>query len=128
VDEELTNYELGAKIGFADGRAQFNVSVYHAEIDDLQMPVVAGSCSSRIVFNVPEAHATGVEIELAAQPNEHFDFGLSASMVSSELDSTITSGGSVVAAIEEGNRMASVPEFQMAANATGSSRYGTWYS
>ena len=118
IDEELTNYELGAKIGFADGRAQFNVSVYHAEIDDFQVPVVAGSCSSRIVFNVPEAHATGVEIELAAQPNEHFDFGLSASMVSSELDSTITSGGSVVAAIEEGNRMASVPEFQMAANAT----------
>jgi len=123
IDEELTNYELGAKIGFADGRAQFKVSVYHAEIDDLQMPVVAGSCSSRIVFNVPEAHATGVEIELAAQPNEHFDFGLSASMVSSELDSTITSTNSsgvtsIVAAIKEGNRMPSVPEFQMAANAT----------
>ena len=123
VDEELTNYELGAKIGFADGRAQFNISVYQADIDDLQVPVVAGTCSSRLVFNVPKAHATGVEIELAAQPTDHFDFGLSASMVNSELDSTITStsaGGvvSVVAAMEKGNRLPSVPEFQMAANAT----------
>jgi iron complex outermembrane recepter protein len=122
-DEELWNYEVGAKIGFADGRAQFNVAVYQAEIDDLQVPVTAGTCSSRIIFNVPEAHATGVEIELTAQPTDHFDFGISASMVSSELDSTITStsaGGvtSVVAAMEDGSRMASVPEFQMAANAT----------
>ena len=30
------NYELGAKIGFADGRAQFNIAAFHAEIEDLQ--------------------------------------------------------------------------------------------
>jgi iron complex outermembrane receptor protein len=122
-DEKLTNYELGAKIGFAGGRAQFNVSAYRAEIDDFQVPVVAGTCSSRIIFNVPKAHAQGVEIELEAQPTDRFDFGLSASMVNSELDSTITStsaGGAVtvVGAMEKGNRMASVPKFQMAANAT----------
>ena len=122
-DETLWNYEIGAKIGFADGRAQFNISAYRAEIDDLQVPVVAGTCSSRIVMNVPKAHAQGVEIELAAQPTDHFDFGFSANIVSSELDSTITStsaGGvtSVVAAIEKGNRMPSVPEFQLSANAT----------
>jgi iron complex outermembrane receptor protein len=122
-DEKLTNYELGAKIGFADGRAQLNISVYHADIDDLQVPVVAGSCSSRIVFNVPSAHATGVEFELAAQPTERFDFGVSATLVSSKLDSTITSTSSagvtsIVAAIEDGNRMPSVPKVQVAANAT----------
>lgn len=123
VDEELWNYELGAKIGFAGGRAQLNLAVYHAEIDDLQVPVLAGTCSSRIVFNVPESHATGAELELTAQPTDHFDFGLSATVVSSELDSTITSTNasgvtSVVAAMEDGSRMPSVPEFQLAANAT----------
>ena len=122
-DEKLTNYELGAKIGFAEGRAQLNVSVYHADIDDLQVPVVAGSCSSRIVFNVPSSHATGLEVELAAQPTPNFDFGVSASWVSSKLDSTITStdsegGTTIVAAIEDGNRMPSVPKIQVAANAT----------
>ncbi len=60
--ETLWNYELGAKIGFADGRGQFNIAAFYADISDLQMPVVAGTCSSRIVFNVPEAHSTGVGV------------------------------------------------------------------
>ena len=36
TSEELWNYELGTKIGFADGRGQFNIAAFHAEIDDLQ--------------------------------------------------------------------------------------------
>jgi iron complex outermembrane receptor protein len=111
-DEELTNYEIGAKIGFAGGRAQFNVSAYHAEIDDLQAVLLAGSCSSRIVMNVPNAHSTGVEFELTAQPTDRFDFGISATMVDSQVDSTIST------VIIDGDRQPAVPEFQLAANAT----------
>ncbi len=111
-DEKLTNYELGAKIGFADGRARFNISAYRAEIDDLQAVILAGSCSSRIVMNVPKAHASGVEIELAAQPTERFDFGITATMMNSEVDSTLST------VIVRGDRQPVVPEFQMAANAT----------
>jgi outer membrane receptor protein involved in Fe transport len=111
-DEKLTNYELGAKIGFADGRAQFNVSAYHAEIDDLQAVMLAGQCSSRIVMNVPKAHATGAEFELIAQPTDRFDFGITASYVEAEVDSSLST------VISEGNRQPVVPEFQIAVNAT----------
>ena len=122
-DEKLTNFELGAKVNFAGGRAQFNISAYRAEIDNLQVPVLAGTCSSRIVFNVPDSHAQGVEFELSAAATDRLEFGLSASFVESKLDSTITStssGGAttVVAGLKKGNRMPSVPEFQLAANAT----------
>ncbi len=55
------------------------------------MPVVAGTCSSRIVFNVPDAHSTGVELELTAAPTDRFDFGISASYTESEIDSSVTS-------------------------------------
>jgi outer membrane receptor protein involved in Fe transport/outer membrane protein OmpA-like peptidoglycan-associated protein len=120
--ETLWNYELGAKVGFAEGRGLFNVAVFHAEIKDLQVPALAGTCSSRIAINVPESHATGVEMELSAQPTDRFDFGISASYVSSEIDTTVTAlvGGvpTVLAGIQEGNRLPSVPEFQMSANAT----------
>ncbi len=120
--ESLWNYELGAKIGFAGGRGQFNVAAFHSEIDDLQMPVVAGTCSSRIVFNVPGAHSSGLELELTAAPSDRFDFGISASYTESEIDTSVTStsGGvtTIVAGIEEGNRLPSVPEFQLSANAT----------
>ena len=51
-----------------------------ATIHARQMPVVAGTCSSRIVFNVPGAHSSGVELELTAAPTDRFDFGISASV------------------------------------------------
>src|SRR5262245_24834741 len=35
--ETLWNYEFGAKIGFADGRGQFNISAFYADISDLQV-------------------------------------------------------------------------------------------
>jgi iron complex outermembrane receptor protein len=111
-DEELTNYEIGAKIGFAEGRGQFNISAFHAEIDDLQAVMLAGSCSSRIVMNVPEAHSTGAEFELFVQPTERFDFGISASYVESKVDSDL---GTV---IQDGDRQPAVPEFSLSANAT----------
>lgn len=122
-DEKLTNYELGAKAGLADGRVWMTVSAYHAAIDNLQVPILAGTCSSRIVFNVPKAHTDGIEFELATQPTDNLKFGLSASYNDSKLDSTITSTDSnnvttVVAGLKKGNRMASVPKFQMSANAT----------
>ncbi|MGH8250867.1 MAG: TonB-dependent receptor domain-containing protein [Steroidobacteraceae bacterium] len=117
--ETLWNYELGAKIGFADGRAQFNVAAFHADISDLQVPALAGNCSSRIAINVPESHSTGIEMELSAQPTDRFDFGISATYTQAEIDSTVSSvTGDVLAGIEEGNRLPSTPEFQLAANAT----------
>jgi iron complex outermembrane receptor protein len=48
------------------------------DIEDLQATVTAGSCSSRVVFNVPKAHSTGLELEYAGTPTEHFDFSISA--------------------------------------------------
>ncbi|MGH8130867.1 MAG: TonB-dependent receptor [Steroidobacteraceae bacterium] len=120
--ETLWNYELGAKIGFADGRGQFNVAVFHADIEDLQVPALAGSCSSRIAINVPESHSTGIEMELVAQPSDQFDFGISASYTEAEIDTSVIAlvGGvpTVLSGIEEGNRLPSTPEFQLAANGT----------
>jgi iron complex outermembrane receptor protein len=120
--ETLWNYELGAKIGFAGGRGQFNVAVFHAEIEDLQVPALAGTCSSRIAINVPESHSTGVEMELTAQPTDRFDFGISATYTEAEIDTSVIApvGGvpTIISGIEEGNRLPTTPEFQLAANAT----------
>jgi iron complex outermembrane recepter protein len=122
-DETVWNYEVGAKTQFADGRASFNISAYYMDISDLQVIVTAGSCSSRLVFNVPEARSVGLEAEFSATPSENFDIAISASVSDSELRSTLTStsaGGavSVVSGIEEGNRLPSVPKFSAAAAAT----------
>jgi iron complex outermembrane receptor protein len=122
-DETLTNYEAGIKSVIMGGRGTLNVAVFYQDIEDLQATVTAGSCSSRVVFNVPKAHSAGFEVELAAQQTEQFDWALTASFIEAELDSTVTSTAadgtvSIVGGIEEGNRLATVPEFQAAAAAT----------
>ena len=122
-DEKAWNYEVGAKTQWMNGRVSLNLSAFHMDIEDLQLTVTAGTCSSRLIFNVPKAVSQGAELELAASPNESFDFSISATLTKSELKSTLTSTSStgavnVVSGIREGNRLPSVPEVQGAASAT----------
>src|SRR3546814_15493139 len=61
----------------------------------------------------------GLEFELSASPFTGLDLGLSGSYVEAEFDSTLTRpDGTVIEGIRDGNRLPSVPKFQMAANAT----------
>ncbi|HEX5720943.1 MAG TPA: TonB-dependent receptor [Thermoanaerobaculia bacterium] len=122
-DEEIWNYEVGTKSTLRGGRSTFNVSAYYMDIKNLQATVTAGTCSSRVIFNVPKARSTGVELEWAAAPSDRFDFSISANYGKSELRSTLTStdaGGNrqIVAGIESGNRLPTVPELQASATAT----------
>ncbi len=121
-DETVWNYEVGTKASMAGGRASLSLSAFYMDIQDLQLTVTAGSCSSRLVYNVP-ARSRGAEIELALAPSEQFDLSLSATLNDSEVRSTLTStdasgGITVVGGIEEGNRLPSVPRVQAAAAAT----------
>ena len=122
-DETAWNYEIGTKSTLMDGRASLNLSAYYMDIKDLQLTVTAGSCTSRLVFNVPKARSSGIEFELGATPNEHFDFSLNASVNNGQLRSTLTSTDAsgnvtVVSGIKSGNRLPSVPRVQGAAAAT----------
>ncbi len=115
-DESLWNYEGGVKAQF--GGITFNAAGFYTKINNLQVTADAGSCSSRIVFNA-DAHTMGLEFELSASPFTGLDLGLSGSYVEAEFDSTLTRpNGTVIEGIRKGNRLPSVPKFQMAANAT----------
>ena len=121
-DEKVWNYEVGSKAVLFGGRASLNVSAYYMDISNLQLTVTAGSCSSRLIYNVP-AKSRGTEIEIAVAPNRHFDLSLSTSLNNSEVTSTLTSTDStgavtVVGGIRKGNRLPSVPRVQAAAAAT----------
>jgi iron complex outermembrane receptor protein len=122
-DETVWNYEVGLKSRVLNGNGAFNVSAFYMDIRDLQATVTAGSCSSRVVFNVPKARSQGLEIEFEVAPNRNFDFAVSGSFNDPELRSTLTSteatgAVSVVSGIEEGRRLPTVPRIQLAAAAT----------
>ncbi len=107
----------------------FNIDGFYSDIKDLQATTTAGTCSSRVVFNVPTARSEGVEVELFARPNASWDFGVSASYIDAKLTSSVTSTipaptGSppgtpstvvVVGGLADGNRLPTAPKEQAAA-------------
>ncbi len=116
-DETLWNYEAGVKMN--SDTFTFNAAVFRTEIDDLQVTLDAGSCSSRISFNVEEAHTNGIEFEMVNEPMEGLELSIAGTFLEAELDSTVRDGdGNVIGGLEAGNRLPSVPEFQVAASAT----------
>nr|WP_086735666.1 TonB-dependent receptor [Erythrobacter colymbi] len=113
-DEKLWNYELGVK---TQGRGfTFNAAAFYNDISNLQVTLDAGSCSSRIVFNVPEAFAAGIEAELGVEPSPGLNFNLSGSYIKSEFNSTLPGVLASATGIRDGNRLPSVPEFQLSAS------------
>ena len=115
-DEKAKNYEVGAKMLLAERRVTLNVSAFYSDIEDLQATTTAGTCSSRIVFNVPKARSRGAELELFVRPNERWDFGIAATYLEAELRSSVVSvtgtTTTVVGGLAEGNRLPTSADFQ----------------
>lgn len=71
--EYALNYEVGAKLAFADGRVRLNTAAFLTKYTDLQViEFVSDPAPTTIVTNA-EAEVTGVELELAASPVNALD-------------------------------------------------------
>lgn len=115
-DETSWNYEAGMK--FTRRNLTFNAAAYYNDITDLQVTLDAGTCSSRISFNVPDAHAAGIEVEFGWEVMEGLELSFAGGWTEAEFDSTVLDGGgNVIGGIQKGNRLASVPEYQAALTA-----------
>ena len=84
-DETLWNYEAGFK--YSKHGVTFNAAAFYNDIKNLQVTLDAGSCSSRIVFNVPKAHAEGIEAELSVHPLVGLDLSFAGSLLNSKFGS-----------------------------------------
>ncbi|MYM64499.1 TonB-dependent receptor [Pseudomaricurvus sp. HS19] len=116
-DETMWNYEVGMKGNWGD--FSLNVAAFYADISDLQATLDAGSCSSRVSVNVPDAHTAGIEFELGSQLTDALYLAFSGSVLEAEFDSTVRDvNGNVLGGIEDGNRLASVPEVQLSLSGT----------
>jgi iron complex outermembrane receptor protein len=115
-DEFVDNYEIGTKTRLADGRVTFNAAVFLTKIDDMQFIADAGSCSSRIILN-GKAETPGAEFELYVRPDEHWDFGLSATWVKAEVTQSFPDDVAPIAGIRDGNQLPTSPELQAVGSA-----------
>jgi iron complex outermembrane receptor protein len=117
-DETLWNYEAGIRARGPSG-LRFAAAAFYTDIRNLQVTADAGSCSSRVIFNVPKAHSMGIEAEVSIEPVKGFTLSAAGSLIEARFDSDVrTAAGAVIAGIQDGNRLPTVPEFQFAATAT----------
>jgi len=120
-DETVINYEVGMKKIFDNVSGHINVAAFYMDISDLQATLTAGTCSSRVIFNVPDAHSAGVEFDATFNPSDNLELSFSGSYINAELDSTVTSTDTdgntqVLAGLKEGNRLPTTPKVQFSAN------------
>jgi len=112
-NETVWNYEGGLKARLGGGAGSVTLAGFYADISNLQATIDAGSCSSRIIANVPSAKSVGFDAEFAYKLTENFDVAVAASYNDAKLTSSVLdAGGNVVQGLRDGNRLPTVPKFQ----------------
>ncbi|QDE28506.1 TonB-dependent receptor domain-containing protein [Paremcibacter congregatus] len=121
-NEELWNYEIGLKSSFKQGKIVFDAALFYGEVKNLQATIDAGSCSSRVIFNVPRARSMGMEAEITLRPHPDWDLNLSASLQDATIRSTLTTptaaAQGILNGVEARNRLPTSPRVQASAQIT----------
>jgi outer membrane receptor protein involved in Fe transport len=82
-EEEVSAFELGAKLTLLDGAMQLNAAAFYTEYDDLQLgTLVSATSATFVVGNAAAAISQGVEFDLKWRATDY----LTVSMVGAYLD------------------------------------------
>ncbi len=76
--EKAWSYELGARTDWLDNRLRVNATIYHEEVQDLQLLSGTGG-TTFVTRNSGDLRATGLELEASASVNSNFDIFATAS-------------------------------------------------
>ncbi|WP_426169623.1 TonB-dependent receptor [Sandarakinorhabdus sp. DWP1-3-1] len=90
--ETVTAYEIGSKNRFADGRYQFNISLYRNDFKDLQVQnqFLVGATTLSAIRNAGEAYSQGLEAELVARPVPELTLNATATLMKTKYTEYIT--------------------------------------
>ena len=109
--ETVLNLEVGIKGEWLDNRLRTNITVFHMDVDDLQVAEISAS-GAPIIANAGGSKAQGLELEYAFAVTDQFIFSGSAAWIDAELEGNF--GGEDVT----GNRPGNVPEWTAVLAAT----------
>lgn len=85
--DKLTNYEIGAKTQWLDGKLTVNLTAYDMKWNDIQLSVLNPNPATffYVVVNAGKADIKGIEGEFSVRPGGGFSFGGSATVASAKL-------------------------------------------
>jgi outer membrane receptor protein involved in Fe transport len=111
--DDLTNYEIGLKGRWLDGRLTTNLAAYWIDWKNIQVQANRVSDSVQFATNIGKAVSRGLEFEIVALPAEGLSVGLNGSFNDAEVTQLSPTEAAISGAVE-GVRLAS-PRFQGAA-------------
>lgn len=116
--DKLTNYEIGWKSTFADGRVTFNGALYYIDWTNIQLEDVDPTGAFPLIVNAGDAEVKGGEIELRATPAPGLTLFAGASYAKAELTEDTQSAllGDPFAG-EDGDELPNVPNWQLSGSA-----------
>jgi len=111
--DDLTNYEIGLKGRFLDGRLTANLAAYWIDWKNIQVQANRVSDSVQFATNIGAAFSRGLEFEIVAAPMEGLTIGANGAFNEAEV-SKLSATEAAISGAGEGVRLAS-PRFQGAA-------------
>jgi iron complex outermembrane receptor protein len=124
--ETVTNYELGVKWTFLNGKARWNTAIFDMNYHNLQVEQTIGNCLCNEVQNAGSAIIRGIETEFQWQVIHQFYFYLSGSYLHDryvtfdDLNNTYNNFNSA------GNQLQRTPDYQLAAGIETNTSVGNW--
>jgi iron complex outermembrane receptor protein len=87
-EEELTAYELGAKMTLLDGTMQLNTAAFYYDYEDKQEQDAAVTFVGNIsgLTNVPESEIYGAELDMNWLPTDRLTFSLGVAWLDTEIE------------------------------------------
>lgn len=86
-DEDVTSYEVGAKLTLLDGSAQFSINWFRSEFDNLQVSTINATTATFNVGNAASATTTGVEADVKWALSDRLFFNAAFAYLDAEFDS-----------------------------------------
>lgn len=110
-EEFIWSYETGAKLTFAEGAANLNLTGFYGDYSDLQVGRITGV--TLVIENAAQATVAGIEAEFNVRPTDQLSLYASATYLNAEFDEFLTDD--VVTGATglnlSGNRLPQAPEF-----------------
>ena len=108
--DKLWNYEVGMK-GRWDGLSA-NISIYQIVWEDIQLSAQRGGGDpTSFITNAGEAESEGIELELVANPNDNFEFGLNVALQDAKI-TELSEAEAIMVGAEIGSSLVS-PDVQV---------------
>ena len=124
--ERTTNYEIGVKSDWLDGKLRANISLFKMDYEDFQTIKVVpdasqGPAGTRVTVDTADAEIQGIETEFAIRPVDWFDASVRYTYLDTEFTrfiqtSAFLADGSPVFTNGAGNRLSRTPEHAVVAD------------